>query len=238
MRKRKIENSTLVSYQKFVDAFILFLALWTIGGPEHSFVYSATATLAFLCGLTMFIALLRYRKRDSMPGRQLLTALAVLIMLYGTFTPMIGKLSLIDVSSAVGRDETLKGRTDVWRELVPAAMERPILGYGYGGFWTSEARDEFDITDSHNGYLNLILNVGFIGLVLYGMFILSSIRKAHRMLTQDFDWGALWICCMVMGLLVNIAEVSFSSLTDRIMAVILFLTVSSAATTSNTREPR
>lgn len=232
--EREVQDTTRFNFKIYISVFIMFIALWIVGGPEHRPTYSATATVAFLVGLATFIGLLWYKKQGSIPGRQILSAVVVIIIIYGTVTPMIGRLSLIDISSTLGREQSLTGRADVWRQVVPVAMQRPILGHGFGGFWTTSARGQFEISDSHNGYLGLILELGFFGLALYVMFILSSLRKAHRVLTQDFDWGALWIGYLVMGLLINTTECSFSSLTSRIMAVILFLTVTSTTTPSNT----
>ncbi len=216
-----------VSYQTVIEIIMLILAMWTMGGPYMRATYSATAAVAFIVGLLTFIVLLHYKKKGGLPNRIILTGVVVIIISYGTITPFIGKLSILDITSAVGREKNLTGRADVWRELVPVAMERPFMGYGFGGFWSSSVRNQFDISDSHNGYLELILNIGMVGLMLYVIFILAIFNKAYWFLIKDYDWGALWICCLIMGLLVNISEVSFSTLTSRIMAIVLFFAVAS-----------
>ena len=75
---------------------------------------------------------------------------------YGTVTPFIGKLSLVDISSTFGRDETLTGRSEIWATLVPFAMKRPILGHGFGGFWTDARREIIAASHGHNGYLDAV----------------------------------------------------------------------------------
>ena len=232
IRKRQGRDISVVWIKTYFEVFILVLAFWIIGGPQHSFTYSATSNFAFAMGLMMLIGLLKYKKWGTIPGPIILIVLTVFIIIYGTVTPIIGRLSVIDISSTVGREENLTGRVDVWRQIVPVAMQRPILGYGFGGFWTTNARKQFDMSDAHNGYLDLILQSGFVGLVLYAIFLLSSIRKAQRVLTQDFDWGAIWICYLVMGLLINITESTFSSFKTPMLMVILFFTVSSTTPTS------
>jgi len=226
-RRRQGRNAAASRYQTYLEVFILLLAFWIMGGPYHSPTYSATAAMALMIGLLMFIGLVWYNKRGSIPGSALLTAFIIFIIVYGTITPFIGKLSLFDVSSLAGREENLTGRADVWRQLIPVAMQQPALGYGFAGFWTTNAREEFDISGSHNGYLDLILELGFIGLLFYTFFIVSNIRKAQRVMTQDFDWGVFWICSLVMALVSNITESLFSTFETRMMAVILCLTFSS-----------
>jgi len=55
-------------------------------------------------------------------------------------------------------------------------------------------------------------------------------------MARDFDWGALWVCFLIMAVVHNIAESSFVGLTGSMTSVILFLSVSFAAATSYTRE--
>jgi O-antigen ligase len=226
IRRLQGRDIAVSRYQTYLEVFILLLSFWIMGGPDHSPTYSATATTALIIGLLMLIGLFWYNKIGLVPGTTLLTAVIIAIIVYGTITPFIGKLSIMDVSSMAGREENLTGRAEVWRQLVPVAMQCPILGHGFAGFWSTDAREQFEISGSHNGYLDLILELGFVGLLLYTIFMVSNIRKAQRVMTQNFDWGVFWICSLVMSLVSNITESLFSSFESRMMAVILFLTFS------------
>jgi hypothetical protein len=106
-------------------------------------------------------------------------------------------------------------------------MQHPITGNGFGSFWTSRTRTIYDISGGHSGYLDMLIGLGFVGILLISVFILSSSRKAHHELSVDFDWGTLWICCIIMLVVHNIAESSLDSLTNFLTAVILFFTVAS-----------
>jgi O-antigen ligase len=224
IRRRQGRNIAVSKYQTYLDIFILLLSFWIMGGPYHSPSYSATAAVALIIGLLMLTGFFLYKKRGTIPGPTLLTAFIIVIIIYGTITPFIGKLSLVDISSTVGRAENLTGRADVWKELVPVAMERPIHGYGYKGFWTTNAREQFEISGSHNGYLDVILELGFVGLLLFTIFFISNIRKAQRVMTQNFDWGVFWVCSLVMALVSNITESFLSTFDSRMMVVIHCLT--------------
>jgi len=227
IRRREGQNIAVSRYQTYLEVFILILALYLLGGPYHMLTYSATATSALIIGISTLCFLLWKKKWGGIPGSFVLTTLVVAIIIYGTITPFIGKLSIWDVSSLAGREENLTGRADVWRQLIPVAMQQPILGYGFAGFWTTNAREEFDISGSHNGYLDLILELGFIGLLFYTFFIVSNIKKAQRVLVNNFDWGVFWVCFLVMALVSNITESLFSSFESRMMVVIICLTFSS-----------
>jgi len=233
IRRREESISPVPWYQNYFEVLILILALWLMGGPNHSFNYSATATIAGTIGLVMLIGFYWLKKRGIILSPIILTALIAVIFIYGTITPMIGKLSLIDVSSVAGREKTLTGRTQVWEQLVPVAMKRPLIGYGHGGFWTTDARADFDITGSHNGFLDIILSLGFVGLVLYSIFFLSNIRKAQKVILRNFDWGVFWICSLVIFLLSNITESSVASFMSSDFVVILCITFTSVANSSS-----
>ncbi len=227
LRRRQGSISMVPRYQTILEVFIIVLAVWIMGGPNHSFNYSATATIAGVIGLLMLIGFYWLKKKGKIPGPKLLSILVIILITYGTLTPMIGKLSLINVSSAVGRDETLTGRAEVWEKVVPIAMKRPLFGHGHEGFWTTNTREEFDIPGAHNGFLDIILCLGFIGLGLYGIFFISNIRKAQREMMMHFDWGVFWICSLVMLILSNITE-SFVSFMSMRFVVILCLTFASS----------
>lgn len=81
-------------------------------------------------------------------------------------------LSAGQVAGAVGEDTTLTGRDEVWAESWEAASERPVLGYGYGAFWSSateadriRARLQWGVPHAHNGLLDTGLDLGVLGVV-------------------------------------------------------------------------
>jgi exopolysaccharide production protein ExoQ len=224
-KRWKGKEILVVRYQNYIDAFILFLSLHMLAGPQHTFKYSATSTATLAIGLACFFSLSWVKKRGVPLGARALTAVVVFTIIYGTVTPFAGGLTLMDVSSVLGREETLTGRSEIWAELVPFAMNRPIFGYGVGGFWTTEMRELVYVGTAHNGYLDVVLNIGFAGLVPLAIFLMSSIRKAHTEMNHDFYWGALWSCCLLMVVVYNIAESSLNSFASHLTAILLFMSV-------------
>lgn len=87
----------------------------------------------------------------------------------------------------IGREPTLTGRTDIWSSLVGYISERPWFGYGYGAFWETEDGPvywvqtvlEWDAPTAHNGWLEVALATGLVGLVLLALnFLITGIRAA------------------------------------------------------------
>ena len=93
----------------------------------------------------------------------------------------------------VGKNETLTGRTELWRLLLDLGQSHPIRGYGYSAVWAegSATRAVIDtkfagITSSHNILLEAFLALGVIGAAL----ILASLARAALLLWQSPDVDA------------------------------------------------
>ena len=101
-----------------------------------------------------------------------------------------------------GRDLTLSGRTEIWSALVTKISERPLLGYGYQGFWRGIYGESayigkvFDNTylppHSHNGFFELTLAFGLLGLVLFGLSFLLNARFALMLPVVTASAESLW----------------------------------------------
>jgi O-antigen ligase len=75
---------------------------------------------------------------------------------------------LSSASEALGRDETFTGRTWIWEAVIPEFKHMPWLGHGFQSFWTTEWRAMvFGMPYAHNGYLDILLELGVVGLALY-----------------------------------------------------------------------
>ena len=53
-----------------------------------------------------------------------------------------------------------------WQDLVPYIRDRPIQGYGYGGFWTPKVSDviadkeDWAVPNAHSAYIDYFLALG------------------------------------------------------------------------------
>ncbi len=228
VRRWRRRETAVRRYQTGIDMFMLFATLWLLKGPGTG-AWSATAVASLAGGLAFFAFLLWIQKHRMQLGANTLTAIMALIIFLGIVTFFVGGSTLGAFTSTLGRDETLTGRKEIWTGLLPVAMQQPFLGSGFESFWTPSAREAHDIGEAHSGYLEVVLNLGFAGILFVSMFLLSSGRKAQRMLARDHDWASLWICFLLMALLHNFTESSINSFTSHLTAVLLFLAVSSTA---------
>lgn len=111
------------------------------------------------------------------------------------------------------RDPTMTGRSDLWAAGIAQFWDRPILGAGFGAFWTGalDWRTQLvlnelgDVGHFHNTFLEVGVQLGFLGLgafVLVLLLILASgvseLLARRRMI---LIWPpALWVLAMVSGM--------------------------------------
>ena len=90
----------------------------------------------------------------------------------------------------LGKDESLSGRDLIWEYGLKLVEQRPFLGWGYGYSWSTDVIEElmngYNIPHCHNGYLELLINCGYISLIslLFVMlcifFQVIVVRKSHN----------------------------------------------------------
>ena len=222
IQSREKKEQAAAKYMGYLDILLLLLSLYLLGGPRHTLKYSVSSSLSLIIGLLTLAGFLWGKKRGKIIRAASIKIIMIIIIIYGTITPFLGKLAIFDISSYFGRDKTLTGRTDgVWAVLIPYALRKPILGHGFGSFWTTSMR-ELTSSDAHNGYLDAILNLGILGLILIAFYLFSCFSKAIKFMASEFYWGTLFICYLIMVLIHNIAESPIHGFTGILSAVILF----------------
>ena len=224
-RRWRGQDISAGKYQTAAELFLIGITFWLLKGPSI-WAASATGIYSLSIGLIVFAVLLWMRKRQVTPGVNTLTAIVACLIVIGILQPIIGGTIVQNFTAAIGRNSTLTGRTEIWAGLIPDVMQSPLLGYGFGAFWTEARRFSHDIGEAHNGYLEVWLNVGIVGIILTSAFLLSFCRKAARGLAFESDWAILCICYLLMSVIHNISESSFDSFTKHLTAVVLFLAVS------------
>ena len=107
------------------------------------------------------------------------------------------------VFQLLGRDATLTGRTDIWFALADNIEERPWLGYGYGAFWAPESAPGnwlreallWDAPTAHNGWLEVTVARGLIGLICLTLDFLLTTSRA--VLAAVNTWTGLFALAFI-----------------------------------------
>jgi exopolysaccharide production protein ExoQ len=106
------------------------------------------------------------------------------------------------VMYALGKDPTMTGRTKIWAALLHSILKRPLCGYGFMAFWQPQLKGEsanFALHLNLAGYnsadsaiIELALELGIVGLLLYGAVFLGAVRDAFYCLGHGASSAALW----------------------------------------------
>ena len=117
---------------------------------------------------------------------------------------------------ALGRDTSLTGRVPLWDVLIPMGLRQP-LGFGYGAFWlgwegpSAEvwSRLNWFLPNAHNGFLEIWLNLGWVGLAL-GIMLLGKIFFVNLPLALTGSKEAIfWLILCLIIITYNLVEVNF-----------------------------
>jgi O-antigen ligase len=189
---RPTRATTIKTAVLMVLTFALLAASRSTGG---------VVIMAIMTVLIPFFGFLRWKRRKA-------------VVLVGTIVPPAFVLvsflvveNLKRILVMLNKDPTMTGRTTIWDLSLHAVSKQPWLGYGYAAFWSvdsrparliREAKRWDDLPHAHNGYIDMLLGLGAIGLALYATaFFVGMWRGAHyvrRTRGQEAMWPLAFLC--------------------------------------------
>lgn len=170
---------------------------------------SATSIACMIFTLCLFV-FARHPMFAREPQKLMIFCIAGAIM-FGMMEMAFGIKDII--VSMLGRRPDLTNRVVIWDQLIDM-VKNPIIGFGYESFWLGE-RLEFvrerweNLIQAHNGYLEMYLNMGLIGVFFIICWIVSGILRVKQYLNNDYSAAILRFCFIVVVALYNYTEAVF-----------------------------
>jgi len=119
------------------------------------------------------------------------------------------------MAEAVGKDPTLTDRTKIWAILL-GMHTNPLLGTGYQSFWLGPRLAYVwnfgglgHINEAHNGYLQVYLDLGLIGVALLIGFLIASYTSICKRWTPSSKLPILGMATWLTLLFYNMSEAAF-----------------------------
>lgn len=122
----------------------------------------------------------------------------------------------------LGRTANMTGRTPLWKDLLENFyLEKPLLGYGYGALWMQESFRElmqsrhgwkYPVYFADNGFLDILLNLGAIGLFLFLGMYMQAARRGIQRIRETHSWKYIFLFLVL--LYVTVANVAYSFLLE------------------------
>ena len=134
-----------------------------------------------------------------------------LLSLGGDFHQWFRSASLIRRNNPSDLD-SFTGRSVIWENVYYYIRQHPLLGWGYGGFWTPahslemSAQIKSGVANSHSTYVDCFLTLGAVGLFAYTALLFAGIWRAlclyRRLQNSVFAFCcALLVFCVLEGAL-------------------------------------
>ena len=186
---------------------------WAAFGISVSLLLLADSKAPLVIFLTLLILLPFYRtlQRNYTVGT---IFLIVLVTAGGGLLTLVVS-NIETILGALGRDITLTGRTDLWAAVLDKIGDRPLFGYGYKAFWLGQDgaalyvwnATGWDPNHAHNGFLELALDLGWIGLSVFGLsFLRAYLRGLVWLLSAKPEVGLWPLLYMTFMFLANLSE--------------------------------
>lgn len=184
---------------------LLFISIILLFG-SHSM--TAILTLTALAGIrvTLFID----DKFSSLGIGRMFSIFTITIFLGMSVSIfLLGQSFLGDMMSFLGKDDTFTGRTDLWLYMLAEVRKHLLLGCGFAGFWVVPNPNLLALYEnfvwlpnhSHMGYLDILNEIGLIGLSLFAIMTLSYFVRLRHLRTSHF-----WKWFFIAALFINLQE--------------------------------
>jgi len=136
----------------------------------------------------------------------LLVPAAIALVLLGAGGALALAFHAEAAASALGRDVTLTGRTVLWSMVLEYIAQRPLLGHGYGSFWLGARGASgviqrvlgWQVPHSHNGLLDLALDLGMAGVALFLWSYFLGLRRSYALAVRGTGASARWPLMMLL----------------------------------------
>jgi len=199
----------LGAYQNMFRAAFILMSLLLIVTSRSRTGWALALVALFLSGALWLL--------QRVPQKQ---ALLVILAALPIAAAALYALYLLSPTllTSVGKDSTLSQRTVIWAAAWQAALQRPILGFGFAAFWKGLYGPSqaivliagWGLQQAQNGFLDIWLGIGLVGLALLLLIIAQAFRNAahcfHSALHPSYvRWCVVVIACTV---LYNIGESS------------------------------
>lgn len=198
---------------------ILGIVVWLL-----KLANSMTSSACFLLGLVVLLAV-EFRAIGRTP--LVVHTLVASLIAFPSAVLFVGIESVLQM---MGKDPTLTDRTLIW-DLLLDLVSNPWLGMGFENFWLGPRLDRiwaaysWAPNQAHNGYLEIYLNLGWIGIALVVAILLVGYRTVLVGLRRSPSTGSLMLAFFVVGIVYNFTEAAlFRMMAPAWFALLLAIT--------------
>lgn len=180
---------------------------------------SSTSLLSSVFVLVFMLMALRMPRNLRRYTPYIVTVFALLVIIYAVavlkLVPGLDVL-LTPITSFTGKDLTFSNRSEIWVIIKEHIDLNPYIGSGYGAYWVGAipsspsyvflSRMFFYPSESHNGYLESINDLGFLGLIILLGYLFVYVRDSLQLMRIDRSQGVLFLGLFFQQAIINLSE--------------------------------
>ena len=150
---------------------------------------SATITVILVVVAVVVLAALLIRRASTPRGR---------VIVYWSFAGAVALSTTLAVMFSgqllglLGKSEDLTGRLGIWDKVIDLAGQQPVAGWGWVSYWVPWVSPFDDLVTrngvlqlhAHNAWLDIWLQLGILGLIVFGALVLSTAFRAWSLATD------------------------------------------------------
>ena len=133
----------------------------------------------------------------------------------------------------LGRNATFTGRTAIWHNAL-SMVRNPLVGEGFESFWLGHRLTDMEnaihqgVNQAHNGYIEVYLNLGWIGLTFLAVLLISAYRRATAAARDQTPAGSLRLAYFVVAVTYNFSEGGFKMMHPAWIGLLVALAIPTA----------
>lgn len=224
-------------------------SIWTLAGIVVAVIClmlsrSSTSLLSMMLCVGFMVLVLRVPVIRRRFTPHVVIGVFSLIIIYElavqNLIPGVATL-LAPVMHLTGKDMTFSARSIIWEMVKQHSAAAPWLGTGYGAFWTGPQpgspshvfveRLYFYPSESHNGYLEILNDLGRVGLICLLAFLIFFVRQGLLLMPFDRGQAVLYLALLYQQMVDNLSESEWFSRTAVCSLLLLVSTCLSRALT-------
>jgi exopolysaccharide production protein ExoQ len=194
-------------------------------------------SLTSICALAMAAAVMLLSMRQVFRSRPVLVHLLILALVGASAFALFFQKSG-DLVQDLGRTSALSGRTEIWAAVLSVPVNR-LVGAGYESFWLGQRLQEVEsvtgqnTNEAHDGYLEMYVNLGWVGVTLLGILIATGYRNVIDAWRHNPDIGGLRMAFFLGAVVTAFTEAAFRMMD---LTWIFLLLASAAAPVKDARD--
>jgi exopolysaccharide production protein ExoQ len=194
-------------WRRALSIIVIVVALWLVYLSKSKGSFGLAILAPILAWLTLTI------------GKKMRISPAIVIfpiaIFYQLLTLIPGLNLLNRISYNIYGNYTLSGRTIIWDFVNYEIGRSPLIGWGYQSFWLAGpgAPSIVDapgwvkgMPSSHNGYLDTMVDTGYVGFALFVIFIFATLHAIGRVADREPTRAWLLLTLALFVMLTNMLE--------------------------------